>query len=187
MSILHASEPKKPKTDSEASPACAMISIETVQPDEPRTTVLNLLVTNTRYPQAYDIIRSLRPHANKIVAETYGRNFLAARSTHAANSRLVDKWCRVPSPVADWKAGNIQEFNTEREEAYVQAVLAICAREDINTIYPSSDPHVYVFSKNKERFAERGILIPVPDLPLLIVLLDKLRCVVLSGTEPDSG
>ena len=52
----------------------AMISIATVQPDEPRTTALNLLVTNTRYTQAYDIIRPLRPHANRIVAEIYGRN-----------------------------------------------------------------------------------------------------------------
>ena len=138
---------------------------------------LNLLVTNTRYTQAYDIIRSLRPFANHIVAEGYGRNLMTARSTHAVNSRLVDRWCRLPSPVEDWKAGIIRESNTEREEAYVQGVLAVCARERINTIYPSWDPHVYVFSKNRERFAEKGILIPVPGLSRLMVLLDKLRSV----------
>ena len=48
---------------------------------------MNLLVTNTRNAQAYAIIRALRPHAEKIVATMEGDNRLAARLSHAVNSR----------------------------------------------------------------------------------------------------
>ena len=103
---------------------------------------MNLLVTNTRTTQAFHIIRALRPHAQKIVVTMYGKSRLEARLSHAANSRLVDKRYYVPSPVEDWRAGNIQKQNTEREEAYIQAVLRICEEEKIDTIFPSYDPQV---------------------------------------------
>ncbi len=138
---------------------------------------MNLLVTNTRNAQAYAIIRALRPHAQKIVVTMYGRNRLVARLSHAANSRLVDKRYYVPSPVEDWRAGRIQKENTEREEAYIQAVLRICEREKIDTIFPSFDPQVYVFSKNKESFERRGVLIPIPDYETVIIPLDKYRTI----------
>jgi biotin carboxylase len=138
---------------------------------------LNLLVTNTRNPQAYSIIRALRPYCGKLVVTMYGRNRLAARLSHAANSRLVDKRYYVPSPVEDWRAGIIQKENTEREEAYIQAILRICEQEQIDTIFPSFDAHVYVFSKNKERFDRIGVLIPVPDYEAVVTPLDKYRTI----------
>jgi len=138
---------------------------------------MNLLVTNTRNAQAYAIIRALRPYAQKIVATMEGNNRFAARLSHAANSRLVDKRYYTPSPAEDWRAGRIQRENTEREEAYIQAVLKICEQEKIDTIFPSFDPHVYVFSKNKERFDSMGILIPVPDYEVVITPLDKYRTI----------
>jgi hypothetical protein len=49
----------------------------------------------------------------------------------------VDKRYYVPSPVEDWRAGRIQRENTEREEAYIQTILGICEREQIDTIFPS--------------------------------------------------
>ena len=100
---------------------------------------MNLLVANTRNAQAYAIIRALRPYAEKIVVTMYGKNRLSARLSHAANSRLVDKRYYVPSPVEDWRAGNIGRENTEREEAYIQAVERICEIEKIDTIFPSWD------------------------------------------------
>jgi biotin carboxylase len=136
---------------------------------------MNLLVTNTRNAQAYAIIRALRPHADKIVATMEGDNRLAARLSHAANSRLVDKRYYTPSPAKDWRAGRIQKENTESEEAYMQAVLRVCEQENIDTIFPSFDPHVYVLSKNKERLARMGVLIPIPDYGALITPLDKYR------------
>ena len=119
---------------------------------------MNLLVTNTRNSQAYSVIRALRPYAKKIVVTMFGQNRLAARLSHAANSCLVDKRYYVPSPAEDWRAGKIQRENTENEELYIQAVLKICEKENIDTIFPSFDPQVYVFSKNKERFEKLGIL-----------------------------
>ena len=69
----------------------------------------------------------------------------------------------MPDPESDWAGGRIQPENTPREQAFVDAVLEICERERIDTVFPSSDPWIYVFSKNRERFARHGILIPVPD------------------------
>jgi biotin carboxylase len=138
---------------------------------------MNLLVTNTRNAQAYAIIRALRPHADKIVVTMEGDNRFVARLSHAANSRLVDKRYYTPSPAKDWRAGKIQRENTETEEAYIQAVLRICEQEKIDTIFPSFDPHVYVFSKNKERFEKLGIVIPIPDYDVVTTPLDKYRTI----------
>jgi len=93
---------------------------------------MNLLVTNTRNGQAYGVIRSLRPHANKIVATMYGPNRFVARLSHAANSRYVDKCYFVPPAVEDWRTGNIQRQNTDREEVYIQEILRICEQEAID-------------------------------------------------------
>jgi biotin carboxylase len=134
---------------------------------------MNLLVTNTRNSQAYSVIRALRPYSKKIVVTMFGKNRLTARLSHAANSRLVDKRYHVPSPAEDWKAGRIQRENTAKEEAYIQAVLSICEKEQIDMIFPSFDPQVYVLSKNKERFETLGILIPVPEYAIVKIPLDK--------------
>jgi predicted ATP-grasp superfamily ATP-dependent carboligase len=139
---------------------------------------MNLLVTNTRNAQAYSIIRALRPHAQKIVATMEGDNRLAARLSHAANSRLVDKRYYTPFPADDWRAGRIQRENTKTEESYIRTVLQICDAEQIDTIFPSFDPQIYIFSKNKRRFEESGILIPIPDYETTIIPLDKYRTIL---------
>jgi biotin carboxylase len=143
---------------------------------------MNLLVTNTRNSQAYSIIRALRPYSKKIIVTMFGHNRLAARLSHAANSCLVDKRYHVPSPVEDWRAGKIQRENTENEERYIRAVLKICEQENIDTIFPSFDPQVYVFSKNKEKFERLGILIPVPDYDVVVIPLDKYRTIQAAQT-----
>ena len=138
---------------------------------------MNLLVTNTRNAQAYAIIRALRPHAQKIVATMEGENRLAARLSHAANTRLINKRYYAPSPERDWRAGHVQKENSEAEEKYIHAILEICEKENIDTIFPSFDPHVYVFSKNKERFRKAGVLIPIPDYETVTLSLDKYRTI----------
>jgi biotin carboxylase len=134
---------------------------------------MHLLVTNTRHSQAYTIIRALRPHARKIVTTIYGEHRLAARLAPAANSRHVDRRYYVPSAAADWQAGRIGDQNTAGEEAYIQAILAICEREAIDTIFPTWDPKVYLFAKNRARFEARGIVLPVPDYEAVLMALDK--------------
>lgn len=138
---------------------------------------MNLLVTNTRTPQAYAVIRALRPYSDKLVATMEGDNRCSAWLSHAARSRLIDRRYFTPSPAGDWRAGRIQKENTEKEENYIQAMLKICEQEKIDAIFPSFDPHVYVFSKNKERFEKREILIPVPDYDVVITPLDKFRTI----------
>lgn len=139
---------------------------------------MRLLVTNTRCAQAYAVIRALRPYAEIVVATMSGPRPLGILPTcHAAYSRLVDRRYRVPDPEQDWHQGRIQQDNTEREQAFITAILQICERENIDTIFPSNDPWSYVFSKNKELFKQHGIVIPVPDYDTVIRPLDKYRTV----------
>jgi glutathione synthase/RimK-type ligase-like ATP-grasp enzyme len=138
---------------------------------------MKVLVTNVHAQQAYATIRALRPHAERLLVASYPTGGLLGRLPHGAFTRLADKRCPVPSPVADWQAGNIQPDNTEREEAYVKAMLGICAAEGVDVIYPSWDPDVYVLSKNRQRFADRGVLIPVPEFEVAIRALDKYRTI----------
>jgi biotin carboxylase len=138
---------------------------------------MNLLVTNTYTPQAYDIIRALRPSSKRIVVTMHRWGILPARFAHAANSRLVDKRYVTASPVSDWFSGNIQKENTAKEEIYIRRLLDICDKEKIDVIYPSCDPHVYILSKNKQRFLDIGVLIPVPEYEILMTVLDKSRTI----------
>ena len=148
---------------------------------------MNLLVINTRHAQAFSIIKALRPHARNIVVTIYGRNRLIARLSHAANSRMVDKWHYVPSPLDDWHKGHLSPENTPREEAYIRALLDVCETEQIDTLFPSYDPHVYVCAKNKTRFESKGVLVVAPDYESVVTPLDKYRMVLAAprgGVSP---
>jgi biotin carboxylase len=85
----------------------------------------------------------------------------------------VDRKYAVPDPEDDWFYGRVGPDNTPREEAFVAAIERICDKERIDTIFPTSDPWVYVFSKNKSRFEAMGITIPIPDFDVVKRPLDK--------------
>jgi biotin carboxylase len=139
---------------------------------------MRLLVTNTRTAQAYAVIRALRPHAEIIVATIAGPRPLGIWPTcSAAYSRLVDRRYRVPDPELDWHEGRVGPENTERERVFIDAILEVCRRERIDTIFPSDDAWVYVFFKNKQLLEQHGILVPVPDLDTVIKPLDKYRTI----------
>jgi biotin carboxylase len=108
-----------------------------------------------------------------VVATVYRERGRLGRLAPAAVSRFVDRTYPVPTAIQDWRRGNIREENTPAEEAYIRAILEICHRERIDTIFPSWDPKVCVFSRNKPRFAERGITIPVPEWGVLGRMMDK--------------
>ena len=140
---------------------------------------MRLLVTNASAPQAYTVLRALRAHAEKVIVTMSGPRPLGVWPIcHAAYSRLVDGRYRVPDPRRDWYEGRIQSENTEREQEFITAVLEICEREGIDTIFPSHDAWVYVFSKNKNLFEDRGILIPIPEYNTVIKPLDKYQTVL---------
>jgi len=136
---------------------------------------MNLLITNAHQIQAYVILRSLRAEARRIVITEGGDDALNATGFEgmAMYSRFVDARHPVPPFAADWLAGRLEAGNTAAEENYVKCIEEICRRERIDVIFPSLDPEVYLFAKNKERFALQGILAVVPDADVLRVPLDK--------------
>jgi biotin carboxylase len=139
---------------------------------------MRLLVTNTVAAQAYTVIRALRPYADTVVATVSGQRPLGIWPTcSAAYSRLVDRRYQVPSPDLDWHEGRISPENTAREQTFIDAILEICRRERIDTIFPSEDAWVYVLSKNKKLLEQHGILVPVPDYDTVIKPLDKYRTI----------
>jgi biotin carboxylase len=91
---------------------------------------------------------------------------------------MVDKRHYVPSPLDDWQKGHLSPENTPREEAYIRALLDVCETEQIDTLFPSYDPHVYVCAKNKTRFEDRGVLVVAPDYESVVTPLDKYRMVL---------
>ncbi len=141
---------------------------------------MRLLLTNARCAQAYASLRALRPYAEWVTVVMSGPPALGFWPTcHAAYSRLVDRRCRVPDPERDWHAGRIQRENTPAEQTFVDAMLRVCERDRIDTIFPSNDPWVYVLAKNRERFADQGVLVPLPDYDTVVKPLDKyatIRC-----------
>lgn len=146
---------------------------------------MRLLITNARCTQAYSSLRALRPHAEWITVVMSGPPAFGFWPTcHAAYSRLVDRRCRVPDPEQDWHAGTIQRENTPAEQAFVDAMLSVCERDQIDTIFPSNDPWIYVLAKNRERFADHGVLVPLPDYETVLTPLDKyqtIRCAQEAG------
>jgi hypothetical protein len=138
---------------------------------------MRVLITNSQTRQTYSIILCLRETADRIVVTMDGTNRFRARTANTANSRFVDARYYVPRPDLDWHAGRIQPGNTEREERYVQRIEEVCRLESIDTIFPSFDPHVYVFAKNKQRFEENGIVIVGPDHEQVLAPLDKYSSV----------
>jgi hypothetical protein len=137
---------------------------------------MNLLVTNAHTPQAYAIIRALRPHARRVVASVEGDGWLG-NLAHGARSRLVDARCRLPAASSDWSRGHVTSENTPAEARYIDALLAACEPERIDCVFPSWDPYVYVLSKNLPRLAAAGITVPVPAFDTVLTAADKYRTV----------
>jgi biotin carboxylase len=137
---------------------------------------MRLLVTNPQAPQAYAIIRALRPHASRIVVAVEGHGWRASLA-HAARSRLVDARYRLPSPVKAWSAGRVGAEVTPAEQAFLDALLDICLRERIDAVFPSWDPYVYAIAKHRDRLTALGVTVPLPAFDTVLTALDKYRTV----------
>src|SRR5262249_5301759 len=64
--------------------SCVWSRLRTSARGRPRWHIVNILVTNTHAPQAYAVIRALRPYAEKIVATVEGDNPLRSRRAQPA-------------------------------------------------------------------------------------------------------
>jgi biotin carboxylase len=137
---------------------------------------MRLLVTNPQAPQAYAIIRALRPHASRIVVAVEENGWRSSLA-HAARSRLVDARYPLPSPVREWSAGRVGAEVTAAEQAFVDGLLDICVRERIDAVFPSWDPYVYAIARHRDRLTALGISVPVPAFDIVLTALDKYRTV----------
>jgi biotin carboxylase len=135
---------------------------------------MNVLITNSQEPQAYVILRCVRPHARRIVI-TEGSASVGSTGFRgmAAYSRFVDGKYSVPHFADDWLAGRLEVQNTDSEEAYIRRIEEICRLEQIDVVFPSLDPEVYLLAKNKERLASQGVLVVVPDPQVIRIPMDK--------------
>lgn len=135
---------------------------------------MNVLITNSQEIQAYTILRCLRPDAARIVI-TMGGDSVGSDGFRgmAAFSRFVDARYEVPHFAGDWLAGRLGDGNSEAEEAYIQRIEEICRLEKVDVIFPSLDPEVYLFAKNKERLAKQGVLTVVADPEVIRIPMDK--------------
>jgi hypothetical protein len=127
-------------------PMGAPVPARAQSPGEPSPHAMRLLVTNPWNGQAYCVLRSLRRHATRVVATVYREHGALGRLAPAAVSRFVDRVYPVPLAIQDWRRGGLEEENTAAEEAYVQAVLGICEREGLDTVFPTWDPEVLLLS-----------------------------------------
>ena len=135
---------------------------------------MRVLVTNAWSPQAYFVVLGLRPYAEWIVAAP------DRRSCFVAYSKYVDVRYAVPAPSVDFSFGRLQDSNTKAEQDYLEAILNICAKENIDTIVPSNEPDIYVLSKNKRTLNDLGIVVTVPDFDKLLLLVDKAETLRLA-------
>jgi predicted ATP-grasp superfamily ATP-dependent carboligase len=119
-----------------------------------------------------------------VIATRYREHGLLGRLAPGAVSRFVDRVYPVPFVARGWQRGVTGNDNSAVEERYVAAVLDICEREAIDTVYPSWDPEVALLSRHKARFTARGIALPVPDWRVLRTTMDKY---VMSRAALDAG
>ena len=83
-------------------------------------------------------------------------------------------------PSIDFLSGRLQTSNTKAEQVYVEVILNICIKENIDTIVPSNEPDIYVLSKNKQTLNDLGIVVTVPDFDKLLPLVDKAETLRLA-------
>lgn len=128
----------------------------------------------------YTLVQSLKDVCEKIYMCVPPGNIFSKISCPASYSRYVNQTFFVENYFNDWGRSFYRKENTEKEERYLAQVLDICKRNAVNLIYPISDPAVYLFSKNIQRFNASGIEVPVPDYSKFIFIMDKFAITSLA-------
>lgn len=113
------------------------------------------LVPTGRQMKSYACMRSL--------ARRGVRTVLAAdcEGVPHRSSRYCDESVTVPAPRED-------------PSAFVDALLELAAREDVETIYPTREADVFLLAQHRDRF-ERHVSLPIPTADTLETVHDRLR------------
>jgi hypothetical protein len=140
----------------------------------------NLLIPDPQSPFAYAVIQCLKEFCGRIYVCATPGTFFSKISCPSSYSRYVGEVFFAESPFKDWGGSFYRKENTPREERFLSQLLDFCERRSVNLIYPVSDPAIYLFSKNIERFKALGIEVPVPEYSKFIFMMDKFACTRLA-------
>jgi carbamoyl-phosphate synthase large subunit len=103
----------------------------------------------------------------------------------AAHSRLVTKTYQLksarPSGALEMILGKSYQAGPEKE--YIDEIMDICERERIDLIYPTDDDQVFLLSKHKKAFAEKGVFIPINEFEILKTVADKFEVIRLAESK----
>lgn len=61
------------------------------------------------------------------------------------------------------------------DNGYIDALLAVCERHGIRALFHGSEPELKAMSKNRSRFEEEGILLPINPPEVIDLCMDKFR------------
>lgn len=82
--------------------------------------------------------------------------------TAAALYSDCDEFFILPKPVND-------------EKKYIDELLNLCWKKDINIIIPVIDPEVDILSRYREVFSQHGIMVPVSSPKVLEICFNKIK------------
>jgi predicted ATP-grasp superfamily ATP-dependent carboligase len=135
---------------------------------------MNLLIPSVEKPSSLPLLYSLRKHFKKVVA-TYNPNQI---NKYQLRSRFIQHYVEVKVPMRGWLTCNINYDFDEEEEVYIEHLLQICAKHEINVIFPCpSDVDIYLLSKYKAKFEKVGIVIIVPGFHSWFSSSNKLSAI----------
>ncbi len=116
---------------------------------------MNILVTSiSAKVQLLSLIRQAQ-------AAYPGARLIGADADALASARhVVDRFHLLPG---------------DNDPAYADALVDLCAREDIRLIIPTRDNELVPLARLKARLAEVGTVVPLPEPAALDLCLDKLK------------
>jgi len=70
-----------------------------------------------------------------------------------------------------------------RDPAFTRTLLAICARHEVRAVLCGSEAELAILDRDRDRFSERGIFLPINASSVLTTCLDKLQTAEFLATH----
>lgn len=67
------------------------------------------------------------------------------------------------------------------DRGYIATLLAVCAAEGVEVLFPGSQPELEALSANRDAFARAGIFLPINPAEVIETCLDKVRTMEALG------
>jgi len=119
---------------------------------------IKVLVTGAGAPGISGVIYSLKKNYDNRKVEIIGADI----NSDVVGKYLCDKFYSIPSP---------------DKENFIEEVVSICKKEDIDIILPLVTKELFVFSKFKKEFKKEGISVLVSDYDSIILANDKFELI----------